>query len=151
MKGNFPFEIVQTDNQVVFVFEEDGRLQQVPVVASKDKATHPKNPVPTFNGDTVGYWEGDTLVVDTIGFNEKTPFIPATFHTSSLHTIDRYRLVNDGKDLEVRMTIDDPGAYTKPWETRVVFSRVREGYKLRDYRCAENNRELPTVGTWAPY
>jgi hypothetical protein len=148
-KGNFPFQVVLTNDQLLFMFEEEGRVQQIPIVA-RARATHPKNPVPTWNGHTVGYWDGDTLVVDTVGFNDKTPFIPAVAHTSALHTVDRYRLRPDGK-FEVRMTIDDPGAYSKTWETLVVFSRVRPGYKLRDYRCAENNRDLPTVGQWGLY
>jgi hypothetical protein len=150
MKGNFPFQVVVTGNQIVFRHEEDGVLHQIPIVA-KDKAKHPKNPVPTWNGDAVAYWEGDTLVVDTIGYNEKVPFIPATFHTPALHTIDRIRLINNGTQLEVRMTIDDLGAYTKVWETRVVSDRVKDGYKIRDYRCAENNRDLPAVGNWGPW
>jgi hypothetical protein len=150
MKGNFPFQVVVTDNQIIFRHEEDNLIHAIPVVA-KEKVTHPKNPVPTWNGDSVAYWEGDTLVVDTIGYNEKVPFIPATFHTPALHTIDRFRLINDGKQFEVRMTIDDPGAYTKVWETRVVSDRVRAGYKIRDYRCAENNRDLPTEGNWGPW
>jgi len=129
---------------------KEGNNFQISIVA-KDKAKHPKNPVPTWNGDSIAYWDGDTLVVDTIGYNEKVPFIPATFHTPALHTIDRFRLINDGKQFEVRMTIDDPGAYTKVWETRVVSDRAKPGYKIRDYRCAENNRDLPAVGNWGPW
>ena len=151
-KGNFPLSIVQTDNQLLFLLEEDGRLLEVPI-RSPEKAKHSKHPPPTWEGEPIGHWEGDTLVVDTIGFNEKTPFFPAVFHTTELHTIQRIRLINDGKQLEIRATIDDPGAYSKPWEILLVFDR-HPGEKLREYRCAENNRDLPDTqspGVWGPY
>jgi hypothetical protein len=151
-KGNFPMAIVQTDDQLIFLLEEDGRLVEVPILPP-EKAKHSKNPPPTWEGEPIGHWEGDTLVVDTIGFNEKTPFFPAVFHTPELHTIERIRLLNDGKQLEIRATIDDPGAYSRPWDIMLVFDR-HPGEKLRDYRCAENNRDLPNTaapGVWGPY
>jgi hypothetical protein len=89
-------------------------------------------------------------VIDTIGFNEKTPFILAEYHTPAMHTVMRIRLINDGKELEILTAIDDPGAYIHPWENKLVFSRLKPDYKLRDYRCIENNRDLPTVGVWGP-
>jgi len=144
VKGNFPFRVVQTDQQVIFLFEEDGRVNQVPL-----RAAH-KNLQPTWYGDPIARWDGDTLVVDTVGFNGKTPFIQAIHHTADLHTVQRIRLINEGKQLEIRVTIDDPGAFSRPWDTLLVFNRAPAGYKLRDYRCAENNRDLATTGMWGP-
>jgi hypothetical protein len=153
VKGNFPFSIVQTDKQLLLLLEEDGRLLEVPI-RSPEKAKHSKHPTPTWEGEPIGHWEGDTLVVDTVGFNEKTPFFPAVFHTTELHTIQRIRLINDGKQLEMRTTIEDPGAYIRPWDIMLVFDR-HPGQKLREYRCAENNRDLPETGpspgVWGPY
>jgi hypothetical protein len=145
LKGNFPFAIMQTEKQVVFLFEEDGRVNQFPFRAEHKKALRP-----TWYGDPIARWDGDTLVIDTIGYNEKTPFIPTTWHTSTLHTVDRVRLINGGKELEFRELIDDPAAFTKPWEVRLVFARMPPTYKLRDYRCIENNRDIPLTGAWGP-
>jgi hypothetical protein len=144
-KGNFPWEMVQTDKQLVFLFEEDGRVNQIPF-----RSAHRKNLKPTWYGDPIARWEGDTVVIDTIGFNEKTPFIQAVHHTPALHTVMRMRLINDGKNLEIRTTIDDPGSFSRPWDTLLVFNRMPPTYKLRDYRCVENNRDLPTTGLWGP-
>jgi hypothetical protein len=152
-KGNFPLSIVHTDKELVFLMEEDGRLREVPI-RSPEKAKHANPLTPTWEGDPVGHWEGDTLVVDSIGFNEKTPFFPAIFHTTELHTIQRIRMINDGKQLEMRTTIEDPGAYSRPWDVMMVFDR-HPGEKLHEYRCAENNVDLPDTGAfsnvWGPY
>ncbi len=144
-KGNFPWSMVQTDKQLVLLFEEDARINQIPF-----RAEHKKHLIPSWYGDPIAHWEGDTAVVDTIGFNEKTPFISAVYHTSDLHTVMRIRLINGGKNLEVRTLIEDPGAFTHPWETMLVFDRMPPAYKLRDYRCIENNEDLPTDGVWGP-
>jgi hypothetical protein len=144
-KGNFPWEMVHTDKALILLFEEDGRVNPIPF-----RDHHKKHLKPTWYGDPIARWDGDTVVVDTIGFNEKTPFVSSTWHTSALHTVMRYRLINDGKNLEVRTTIEDPGAYSKPWETMVVFNRMPPGYKLRDYRCIENNQDLPPTGLFGP-
>jgi hypothetical protein len=144
-KGNFPWEMVQTDRELVVLFEEDGRVNQIPF-----RSEHKRRLTPTWYGDPIARWDGDTVVVDTIGFNEKTQFIPAIWHTTDLHTVMRIRLINGGKNLEVRTTIDDPGAFIHPWETLLVFDRTPPTYKLRDYRCIENNQDLPKTGAWGP-
>jgi len=144
-KGNFPWAMVQTDKQLVLLFEEDGRVNQIPF-----RDQHKTHLTPTWYGDPIARWDGDTAVVDTVGFNEKTPFNQAIYHTSDLHTIMRIRLINGGKNLEIRTTIDDPGAFTHPWDTLLVFDRLPPAYKLRDYRCIENNRDLPATGMWGP-
>lgn len=145
LKGNFPWQMVQTKDQLAFIFEEDGRINQIPF-----RADHKKHLKPTWYGDPIARWEGDTAVIDTVGFNEKTPFILAIYHTPELHTVARMRLINGGKQLEILTKIDDPGAYTHPWQTKLVFDRMPPAYKLRDYRCVENNRDLPTTGMWGP-
>lgn len=140
MKGNFPFRLIQTDEQITLLFEEDGRVNVWPF-----KAAHDANVQPSWYGDPVARWNGDSLVVDVIGFNGKTPFPNGIVHTMQLHVVHNFRLINDGKNLEDRVRIEDPGAFTRPWETLIIFDRKPQGYKLRDYRCAENNRDLPPV------
>jgi hypothetical protein len=145
MKGNFPWSMIVTSKEVIFLFEEDGRVNQVPF-----RSEHKKHLLPTWYGDPIARWDGDAIVIDTTGFNQKTPFLPAIHHTTDLHTVTRIRVINGGKNLEFRTVIDDPGAFTKPWETMMVFNRMPSGYKIRDYRCIENNRDLPSTGLWGP-
>src|SRR5258708_7372536 len=77
---------------------------------------HSANPKPSWYGESVGHYEGDTLVVDTIGFNDRT-FVDSyrTPHTDKLHVVERFRLIDGGNTLEVAFTVDDPGAFYQPW------------------------------------
>ena len=102
---------------------------------------HSKEVKPSWYGESVGHWEGDTLVVDTIGQNLKT-FVDAfrTPHTENLHVVERWRLIDGGKTLEVKITVDDPGAFNAPWETYVHHERGR--FPMVEDICAENNQNL---------
>ena len=114
--------------------------------------THPQKLAPCWEGDSVAHWEGDTLVVDTIGFNDKnqlmlganeklsiTDNIPIT---SKMHVVERYRMLADGT-LEDIATFDDPGAFTAPFTLTTRFQRTRP---FQEYICQENNHEggVPT-------
>lgn len=109
-------------------------------VIHMDGRPHPKNPEPTFFGDAVGHWEGDTLVVDTVGFNEKfwltREGIP---HTSFLHLTERFTRT-DYDTLKYEATIDDPGAYTRPW-TGGWYIRWQPNQEMYEYVCQDNNRD----------
>jgi len=96
---------------------------------------------PSWYGESVGHYEGDTLVVDTIGQNAKT-VVDAfrTPHTEKLHVVERWHLIDGGKGLEVNITVDDPDTFNKPWSTYVRHERGRDPY-LEDV-CAENNLHL---------
>jgi hypothetical protein len=94
---------------------------------------------PSWYGESVGHYEGgDTLVVDTIGQTTKT-FVDSylTPHTDKLHVVERYKLVDGGKAIEVLITVDDPGAFTTPWSALQRFRRVPR--KWTEDICAENN------------
>ena len=103
-----------------------------------DGRSHPKNLTPTNYGHAIGWWEGDTLVIDSVGFNEDFWFerrgLP---HTEQLHTIERLTRV-DAATIEYRLTIDDPGAYTAPW-TGGFDLNWEEGTELFEYICQEAN------------
>ena len=103
-----------------------------------DGRSHPTNPSPTNYGHSIGWWEGDTLVIDSIGFNEDFWFerrgLP---HTEQLHTIERLTRV-DASTIEYRVTIEDPGAYTAPW-TGGFDLNWEEGTELFEYICQEAN------------
>ena len=105
-----------------------------------DGREHPKNLDPSFFGHSVGHWEGDALVVDTVGFNERfwltREGIP---HTSFLHLTERFTRT-DYDTLKYEATIDDPGAYTKPW-TGGWLIRWQQGDEMYEYVCQDNNRD----------
>jgi hypothetical protein len=103
-----------------------------------DRQEHPKNVTPSYYGDSIGHWEGDTLVVDTVGFNEKfwmsRDGLP---HTDRLHLTERFSRP-DARTLKYEVTFDDPGAYTKPW-TSGFNLRWAEGTEVWEYVCQDNN------------
>jgi hypothetical protein len=114
----YPFQIVQTPKLIVMIFEYPNTFRIIPT----DGRPHPADPDPTWMGDAVAHWEGDTLVVDTIGFNDKTE-INGYMHTEALHVVERYHRVERG--LEYDVTVEDPNVFEKPWvfPTRVFAGR----------------------------
>ena len=99
-------------------------------------------PQPVWMGYSVGKWDGDTFVVDTIGINEQTWMDNAGRpHSDALHTVERYRRGAFGT-MDVTLTIDDPKAYTRPWTVNDSPSRLVVGQDLLEYVCAENNRDV---------
>jgi len=91
-----------------------------------DGRAHPKDPDPTWYGHSVGHWEGDTLVIDTVGYNDKFWFdFRGHPHTEQLHTIERYTRKNLGT-LVNEITIDDPGAYSKPLPSHLTRGSCRK-------------------------
>jgi hypothetical protein len=134
--GLFPVQIVQTPKQVIFLYEYTNVFRVVPL-----NAKHPDDLEPAYMGDSVGHWEGDTLVVDVIGFNDKTWLLGAgTFHSEDLHMVERYTRVNkDQVNYEVLM--EDPKVLTKPWIYRSTFM-LRDDTRLREYTCQENNLDI---------
>jgi hypothetical protein len=103
-----------------------------------DGRTHPANVKPSYYGHSVGWWDGDTLVVDTVGFNEgfwmDRDGLP---HTEQLHTIERFTRT-DAAALKYELTVDDPGAYTKPWSGGTTL-RWEDGTELFEYQCQQSN------------
>jgi len=103
-------------------------------------AQHSPNPKPSWFGESIGHYEnGDTLVIDTIGLNDRT-FVDSflTPHTTALHVIERYRIVDGGKALEADVQVEDPGAFTMPWNARQRYRRVTDA-PMVEQACAENN------------
>jgi hypothetical protein len=101
---------------------------------------HTANPKPSWFGESIGHYEnGDTLVVDTIGLNTKT-FVDnyRTPHTDKLHVVERYKLMNAETRIEVTLTVEDPGAFTTPWQAKQLYQRVEVG-AMGESTCAEGN------------
>ena len=133
---NEPLYFVQTPKEVLIIAQADTQVRHVYM-----NVPHSTKPQPSWYGESVGHYEGDTLVVDTIGFNDKSLIDDnyAVPHTSQLHVIERYRLTNDGKALQAGFTIDDPGAFNAPWSGMELFHPVHEAAELAEEPCAENN------------
>jgi hypothetical protein len=105
-----------------------------------DGRKHPADPDPTWYGHSIGSWDGDTLVVDTVGFNDKFWFdFRGHPHTEQLHTIERYTRKDLGT-LENKVTIIDPGDYSKPF-TLTFTARLRPKEELMEYICQENQQD----------
>jgi hypothetical protein len=132
----FPWRIVQTPTHVFFLFE--GNIHSYRQIFMNGK--HPVDPDPTWYGHSIGSWDGDTLVVDTVGFNDKFWFdFRGHPHTEQLHTIERYTRKDMGT-LENKVTIIDPGDYAKPF-TLTFTARLRPHEELLEYICQENQQD----------
>jgi len=129
-----PISILQTDKQVTMINHGGPEVRRIYL-----DVPHSANPKPSWYGESVGHYEGgDTLVVDTIAISTKT-FIDnyRTPHTDQLHVIERYKLIDSGKMMEVMISVDDPGAFTTPWLAMQRFRRVQREWT--EDICAENN------------
>jgi hypothetical protein len=114
----YPFQIIQTPKFVLQIFEYPNTFRYI----WTDGRPHPADPDPTWMGDAIGRWDGDTLVVDSIGFNDRTE-VSGYMHTEALHVVERYKKVDTG--LQYDVTVDDPNVFEKPWTlpTRILPAR----------------------------
>jgi hypothetical protein len=129
-------EILQTPKTVFLLTGNDHQWRTVPL-----NQPHSTNPKPSWYGDSVGHYEGDTLVVDTIGVNTDSMSMIDDFgtpHTDKLHVVERYHLVNGGKTMNVDVRVDDPGAFTKKWTVTATFNHSPN--RMNESVCAANNR-----------
>ena len=137
----YPWRVVQTPTHIFFLFE--GNIHSYRQIFI-DGRKHPADLDPTWYGDSVGNWDGDTMVVDTIGFNDKFWFDFAGHpHTEQLHVVERYRRP-DLSHLEYETTITDPGAYARPF-TLYGHSALLANTELFEYICNENNQDVPHI------
>lgn len=134
----YPAEIIQDRDRIVIIFEGGGHVWRE---IHMDGRPHPEGVNPTYFGHSTGKWEGDTLVIDTVGYNEKTWIdFNGHMHTEQLHTIE-YITRPFKEVLHYEAVIDDPGAYSEPW--RVAWDiNWNDGSELQDYVCQENNKFL---------
>ena len=130
----YQFEILQGLNQVVIMYEYPHLFRVVPIGGS-----HPLDLDPTWMGDSVGHWEGDVLVIDATGFNDKTELPGGYRHTDALHVVERFHRV-DAENLEWEATIEDPNVFAKPWTLKRTFPLRPELTKVDEFVC-ENNRD----------
>jgi hypothetical protein len=132
-----PIEIEQRPGRIVMLYEMNNTFHMI----YTDGRAHPKDLEPTWFGHSVGKWDGDTLVIDTVGFNDQTRIDTEGHpHTDKLHVVERLTRTDLGH-LSYEMTIDDSGAYTKSWKNVRTF-HLRPDWELLEYNCNENNKEV---------
>jgi hypothetical protein len=130
----YEFQFIQNRNYLLILHEYPGTFRIIPL----DGEPHQADPDPSWLGDSVGHWEGDTLVIDTIGYNDKTE-ISGYRHTEALHTVERLTRVADG--VEYELTIDDPHVFAAPWKVTRNFRFTDAPQKrIFEFVC-ENNRD----------
>ena len=134
--GPDPIVFLQTAGEVWMVWREDNQVRRIYM-----DVPHSANPNPSWYGESVGHYEGDTLVVDTIGLNEKTVVdVYRTPHTEKLHVVERWRMAAGGQAMEAIFTVDDVGAFYEPWSGMRRYRRVQQ--EPYEKICAENNTHL---------
>jgi hypothetical protein len=140
--GGFPMKIVQTANLVVVLYEYQTIFRQF----FTDGRALPEDSNPTWMGYSVGHWDGDTLVVTTAGYNDRTTLDLAGHpHTEALRVTERYHRRDVGH-LEVQVTFDDPKAYLKPWTLPMEFALIPDG-QLIEYVCENERDKSHLIGT----
>jgi hypothetical protein len=134
-----PMFFVQTPQQVKMIAQHDNDVRRIYL-----NVPHSADPKPSWYGESVGHYEGDTLVIDTVGLNDKT-FVDnfRTPHSEKLHVIERLRLVEGGKFLEAEVTIEDPAVFIKPLHVTKRSRRVEA--TLAEWRCAAGEMSNPFV------
>jgi hypothetical protein len=134
----YPWRIVQTRTHVFFLFE--GNIHSYRQIFMDGRA-HPVDPDPTWYGHSIGRWDGPTLVIDSVGFNDRFWFdFKGHPHTEKLHIVERYTRTSVGA-LVNEITIDDPGAYSRPF-TVTFRATLSPGDELIEYICNENNQDI---------
>ena len=145
MNAPYPIQIMQDDRHVAFLFEQSTWFHVAPF-----KDAHPAELDPTWFGTSIAKWDGDTLVVETRGFNGFTRLdTRGNPHSDKLRVVQTFRRVDAGH-LAYTVTVDDPVYYTKPWTNERLFTLSNDN--LLEYSCSENNRSLweGRIKIWTP-
>ena len=127
----FPFQLVQTPRQVTMLFEYVHATRNIFM-----DSPHLKGPIEWWMGDSRGRWEGDTLVVDVVHFNDQTWFDRAgNFHSEALHLIERY-MPTSPDHIDYEITVEDPKVFTRPWKMSMsLYRRKERNVRLLDFEC----------------
>jgi hypothetical protein len=129
----FPMEIVQTPKETLLLYEYDHTVRRI----FTDGRKHPDDVTPTYMGDSIGNWDGDTFVVDTIGFNDKTWLDrDGHGHSDQLQVIERFHRA-DRDNMQVDITMEDPKALVKPWISQVFF-QLKPTWDISELVCTDN-------------
>jgi hypothetical protein len=135
----FPYKFVQTPSLMVVLHESDTPgVRQIFL----DGRGHPKDMNPTWEGHSIGHWEGDTLVVDTAGYNDRSWLsLSGIPHTEKLHTVERIHRRDYGH-IEIEITMEDSESFTGPWRRAFTATLAPPGEEIMEFVCSENNRDV---------
>jgi hypothetical protein len=135
----FGFQILQPRGSVVILYEAEHAYRAI----RTDGSPHIPASIKLWQGDSIGRWEGNTLVVDTTNFNGKTWFdMSGNFTTETLHVVERYTLMN-ANTIQYEARVEDPAIYTRPWTVRFPLQRnTQAGYQLLEFACYEGEQDL---------
>ena len=137
MNQPYPMEFLFTPGKITVVIEAYSQMRRI----FTDGRKHPDDPDPTFNGHSIGRWEGDTLVVDSVGFVAETPLgMGGMQHSDKMRIEERFRMTAPDK-MEIRTTVYDPVALVKPWTSVKTLTRHRD-WDIAEYVCEQNNRNF---------
>lgn len=129
--ADYPLEIVVTEKQVTILMELHQQVRRVFL----DQAEHPAKPFPQRNGHSIGRWEGDTLVVDTVGIKAIT--FGSVPHSDRVHVVERIRAIDGGAALVNEVTITDPVMYREPVVVKQYYRAAPAGTRMLEYECTE--------------
>jgi len=139
MYEGYSMEFLQLPNRVVIVYEGGGHIFRSIPIGTKAGLKHPADPNPSYMGDSYGWWEGNSLIVDVVGFNDRTWLNAWGYpHGEKLHVVEKYTR-RDTTTMEYMATIDDPEYYTAPW-TVTTTATYRASDRLKEYICQERPR-----------
>jgi hypothetical protein len=134
--GQYPIEFLFTPGRVTTHHEAWEQWRNI----YTDGRRHPEDLDATFQGDSIGHWEGDTLVVDTVRIKEAAALGMGMGHSAKLHIVERIHLAKDDPEtLDDEMTVEDPEALAAPWVRTLTYKRSRD-WQLLEFVCAENDR-----------
>ena len=141
-------QFLQAKDRAVIIYQRDHQVRWIWL--DRD---HSANPAPSWYGESVGHYEGDTLVVDTVGLKTHKMSVVDPFgtpHTDKLHVVERYQLFSTpfGNGLEITVEVDDPGAFTAPWKGTAEYRQNPAVTELKEVVCAENNRSFAEGSTF---
>ncbi len=128
----YQFQIVESPHSVAILYGYPGTFRSIPT----DGGPHSTDPDPTWMGESIGHWDGDTLVVDTVGFNDKTE-INGYRHTEALHIVERFRRA-EYNTLQYEATLDDPNVFEKAWTVSRGFALRTDMSKVDEFVCEHN-------------
>jgi hypothetical protein len=133
----YPFQIFQTTKALFIAYEYAGAVRNIYL---KDPGAPP---IDSWMGQSVGHWEGETLVIDVKGFNDQTWFDRAgNYHSDALHVVERYTRTSPDV-IQYEATIEDPNVFTRPWKmSMVLYRRQEKNAQLMDFKCVEFVEEL---------
>ncbi len=131
----YPLEFIVQPDRVTMLFEAFGQTRRI----YTDGRGHPADLDPSYNGDSIGHWEGDALLVETVGLREDTVFdVTGAAHSDSMHVVERIRRVSKTV-MEDKILIEDPKALTRPWTVVRTFD-LQPQWRIAEYVCDENQR-----------